>query len=210
MGQTASISARLAELRREWPQTAAVLEETYWKGRDAGVTLTGGENDAGYALWGLRRFRDIVEKLHAQHGYTVAELDVAASAEVRYHWRRGTVMRRPVAVFVKAWAVLPSERPERLEDARRAVCSHGGAEVKASRAVSSTFDTGMRSSARSSKSVAEHLLDSLSGSLASKTWTNIGGSTIGGQPERSRPLSCWPGRHSASFRGGHGQILTGG
>ena len=216
-----SVSARLAELQAEWPQTAAVLEETYWAGRDAGVTLTGGENDAGYALWGLRRFKLIADKNHAQHDYTSAELDCAAASEVRYHWRRGTAMRRPVAVFVKAWERLLFERAEKLMDARRACsCARsnrgsrspgpGGAGASESSPASSTSGTGMPLSSPATSLAAVALVNSLSASLESKTATNIAASTIGGQRAHSRSQSCWPGRSSPSFRGGHGQTRTGG
>lgn len=191
MGQALE-SPQLAKLRVEWPATAAELLCTYFAGVDAGRTQGDRHNDAGYALWGLARFELHATQVHAAHGYTHAEIDQAASAEVRYHWHRGTTFKRPVAALIKCWFNLVHERPERLVAARRAACGgHGGEERGSlSRSVASVTATVSRCALPACNKAAS--VSSPSGLLESMILSSGKGLETGTPLQRRRYTGLWP------------------
>lgn len=119
------ISAQLAKLRTEWPLVAQEVSVTFYPGVKWAETDGSGKNACGYLLWGLERLRNRVVDLHAHKGYTSAEVDFAAAREIAYQFNRGKRYDNPAAFLAKCLWNLPSERPEKLETARRAVAYQG-------------------------------------------------------------------------------------
>jgi hypothetical protein len=86
MPTNACQTRQLSHLQAEWPRACANLQATYFPAPDWAVTDNHGHNPAGYMLWALQRFADIAADRYAQHQFTPAELDLAASQEITYLW----------------------------------------------------------------------------------------------------------------------------
>jgi hypothetical protein len=113
------VTPQRTQLQQRWPRTLNALERSYCQHAEWAVTQSRNQNDAGYMLWALKQFSVIVNNLLAHKAFSRAELDVAAAREVLYHWHRGTQFRRPAAALGRCICNLPTERPEKLDLARR-------------------------------------------------------------------------------------------
>jgi hypothetical protein len=90
------------------------------------VTDNHGHNPAGYMLWALQRFADIAADRYAQHQFTPAELDLAASQEITYLWLHDRRWAQTPAALAACLRNLVLERPERLLLARRHLAAPRG------------------------------------------------------------------------------------
>jgi hypothetical protein len=120
-------SRQHAQLRQVWPQTVATLEATFFQDPEWAITNAQGHNDAGYLLWALTQYNSKVARILQRERYTTAELDLAASREVTYQWMHGRKFNRPAAALATCLLNLPSERPEKLQQARLILQRRSGA-----------------------------------------------------------------------------------
>lgn len=102
------------QLRSLWPLTYAAVRETYYSAPEFGQTRANGQNDAGYLLQGLSRYRALATDRHQHRDISLGALDAAAAREVRYQWGRGRLFDRPCAALSSCWCHLVVERPERI------------------------------------------------------------------------------------------------
>jgi len=126
-------SRQRVQIHQLWPKTAKCLEATYFTNPDWSRTDAMGHNACGYLLWSLTNFRNKVLQVHAHLEYTDAELDQAAMHEISYQWQRGRQFRNPPAGLAACILNLPTERPEKLMQARRTLAGRPGALGKAIR-----------------------------------------------------------------------------
>jgi hypothetical protein len=119
-------SRQHAQLRQIWPQCTATLEATFFTHPEWAVTNAQGHNDAGYMLWALTQYNSKVARILQRERYTVAELDLAASREITYQWMHGRKFNRPAAALATCLLNLPSERPEKLQQARLILARRSG------------------------------------------------------------------------------------
>jgi hypothetical protein len=139
-------SRQLEQLRREWPRTTRQLESTYYQDTDWGRTYRGTCNDAGYCLWGLHRFAASARALLPGPRYTQDELDLAAAREVAYHWHKGSQFRTVPGALTTCWFHLVTERPIRLDQARKILHGHTGAQPRTTQLFSTPRSTEIPSS----------------------------------------------------------------
>ncbi len=107
-------SSQLVQLETEWPKTYASCRCTYFAGDGFGVTTVPGKNQAGYVLWGLRRYEGLARELHGQRELLRGALDSAASAELMYQWAKQRPFREAEKALVACWLNLVRERPEKI------------------------------------------------------------------------------------------------
>lgn len=127
MSESKCLSTQQQTLRSEWPRTTQQLESTYFTNPTWACTRNGTQNDAGYILWGLRRYASAAHALLPNCHWKPEELDLAAGREVQYQWARGRQFRSVPAALSSCWYNLVAERPIRLDQARHALAGQRGA-----------------------------------------------------------------------------------
>lgn len=113
-------------LRLHWRRTCSTLEKTYFPDPAWAITDHDGHNAAGYMLWALARFTEIVNLHYAHREYTDDELDLAASREIGYLHYHGRTFRCTPPALAKCLTNMALERPEKLDQARRFLASRDG------------------------------------------------------------------------------------
>lgn len=139
-------SPQLGRLCAIWPQVAIAIHSTYCAGDRWAVTREGRQNAAGYCLWMMGAMEARAAEVYGAGGVRREVLDLAAAHEIRYHWRRQTPFRRPLAALAACLVNLVTERPWALQvAARRAEQWPGGSLLAGTRERSRKSLTGTRS-----------------------------------------------------------------
>ena len=146
MSESKAISTQQQTLRQEWPRTTQQLESTFFPSQTWALTRNGTQNDAGYILWALRRYKSASAALLPGARFTTAELDLAAAREVNYQWQRGRQFRCIPAALSTCWYNLLAERPIRLDQARHALAGQRGAAKPPMQLLSTVRSTETQSS----------------------------------------------------------------
>jgi hypothetical protein len=125
-----SPTPQLTQLMAEWPEATNAYIHAW--GRDPGWDTTDAENhnDAGYLLWGLRRFESRARETQPTGYPSHTTLDQAAAREIAWQYTRNPPWRRPVAALASCLYNLVTERPHRLCPRKERFAWAGGNETK--------------------------------------------------------------------------------